>query len=203
VDVDGLVRAPIRQAPDVGQQVAPGDHLAGVQRQVVQQVELAPAEVQPRPVQGGLVPGRVQPQAADLELASVRRPALGGAAQDRPDPRVDLAGPERLDHIVVGARVQHPDDLCLVVACRDHHHRYRADRAHHPQRLVAAETGQAEVEQDQVGGRVEDVLQRVHRARHAGHGVAAFGESPDEGPPDGGVVLDQQQLCHGHEVTRA
>jgi hypothetical protein len=65
VDIDGLVGAAVGHAPDVSEQVTPGDHLAGMECQVVQQVELAPAQIQWRTVQGGLVPVRVQPQAAD------------------------------------------------------------------------------------------------------------------------------------------
>jgi len=40
--------------------------LFGVQRQVVQQVELAAAQVQPRAVQGGLVRVDVEPEPADF-----------------------------------------------------------------------------------------------------------------------------------------
>jgi len=54
-----------------------------------------------------------------------------------PHPRLDLAGPEWLDHVVVGAGVEHPDDLGLVVAGGDDDHGHRADRADHPQCLVA------------------------------------------------------------------
>src|SRR4249919_3177644 len=46
MDIDGLVGAAVGHAPDVSEQVTPGDHLAGVECQVVQQVELAPAQIQ-------------------------------------------------------------------------------------------------------------------------------------------------------------
>src|SRR5262252_9461207 len=45
VDVHRLVGPAVGHPPHVGEQVPPGDHLAGVQGQVVQQVELAPAQV--------------------------------------------------------------------------------------------------------------------------------------------------------------
>src|SRR5690606_29014681 len=41
VDVDGLVRAAVRELPDLRQQLALADDLAGARGQVVQQVELA------------------------------------------------------------------------------------------------------------------------------------------------------------------
>ena len=69
VHVDGLVRAAVGQPPDVGEQVTAGHHLSGPQRQVVQEVELAAAEVERRAVQVGLVPVRVQPQPPDRQQA--------------------------------------------------------------------------------------------------------------------------------------
>jgi hypothetical protein len=122
--------------------------------QVVEQVELAPAQLEPGAVQGGLVCVRVQPQAADLERAGRTRAGAGRPAQHGADPGVDLARAERLDHVVVSPRVEHPDDLGLIVARGDHHDRDGCDGPHHPQGLVPAEIGQPEVEQDQVRRRV-------------------------------------------------
>jgi len=93
-------------------------------------------------------------------------------AGDRPaehcaDPGLDLARAERLDDVVVRAGVEHPDDLGLVVASGDHHDGNRADGAHHPQRLVPADVGEAQIEQDQVRRRGQQVLERAHGGRHA------------------------------------
>jgi len=75
----------------------------------------------------------------------------------------------------------------------------RAHRAHHAQCLVAAEIGQPEVEQDQVGRRVENVPRRRHRARRRSHRVPVLGENPDQRAADRRVVLYQQKLRHGTE----
>src|SRR5215472_19386934 len=68
-DMNGyrLVGPAVGYAPHVGEQVPPGDHLAGVQREVVQQVELPPAQVQGGAVQGRHVRADVQPEPADLQ----------------------------------------------------------------------------------------------------------------------------------------
>ena len=79
VHVDGLVRSAVGQPPDVGEQVTAGHHLPGPQCQIVQEVELAAAEVERRAVQGGLMPVRVQPQPADRQQAG--RPGSPGAAR--------------------------------------------------------------------------------------------------------------------------
>ena len=49
------------------EQVPPGDYLPRVSGQVVQQLELAPAEVEAHPVEGDLMGARVQPEAAHLK----------------------------------------------------------------------------------------------------------------------------------------
>src|SRR5215471_6379399 len=77
VDVHRLVGPAVGHPPHVGEQIPPGDHLAGVQREVVQQVELPPAQVEGRAVQGRHVRVDVQPESADLQraAAAVARPA--------------------------------------------------------------------------------------------------------------------------------
>src|SRR5262245_8149369 len=114
VHVDGLVRAAVRQVPDVREQVTAGCYLSLPQRQVMQQVEFAAAEIERRAVQGGLVTVWVEPEAADGEQVGGRLAAWGRPAEHRTDPGLDLARAERLDHIVVGPGVEHPDDLGLV-----------------------------------------------------------------------------------------
>jgi len=126
----------------MGQQIPPGDHLPRVQGQVVQQVELAPAEVDCLAVESDLMSARVQPEAGDLK----RVPGPGAARlcppQDRPDPGLDLVCPERLDDVVVRPCVKRPDDLGLIVARGDDQHGHGADGTDHAQRFLPAEVGQ-------------------------------------------------------------
>src|SRR5579871_758689 len=70
VHVHRLVGPAVGHPPHVGEQIPPGDHLPGMQREVVQQVELPPAQVERRPIQGRHVRVDVQPQPADLQRAA-------------------------------------------------------------------------------------------------------------------------------------
>ena len=69
-----------------------------------------------------------------------------GPAQQRGDPGRQVLAGERLDHVVVGAVVEQPDDLRLLVPGGRDDDRGRGDRAHHLQRLAAVQVGEAEVE---------------------------------------------------------
>ena len=96
VDVDGLVRAAVGHPPDMGQQIPPGHHLAALQRQVVQQVELAPAQVQPcPPSRVASCPVRIELQAADHERAGVGPPPRGRPRGAAPPGSGCRSGPAR------------------------------------------------------------------------------------------------------------
>src|SRR5260370_3937961 len=96
VDVHRPVSAAERHLPDMREQVPPADHLSCVEGQVMQQVELAPAQVKCHSVEGDLMGASVQPKAANLKWL----PGLGTARlstpQDRPDPAPNPVRPERL-----------------------------------------------------------------------------------------------------------
>ena len=86
------------------------------------------------------------PTRTTSRLARRRRPAC-----DRPNPREQLAEPERLDEIVVGAHLE-PDDLVDLLALGgDHDDRDARAGAELPAHRQAVHVGQAEVEQDEVG----------------------------------------------------
>ena len=53
------------------------------------------------------------------------------------------------------------------------------------------------------GGADDDLLERVHGGRGAGHGVSALGQRADEGMADRRVVFHQQELRHIADGSRA
>ena len=186
----------------MSEQIPPGDHLARVAGQVVQQVELALAEVKFHAVESGLMGARVQPKAADLKwLGGVLGAVPFRTPQDRPDPGIDLVRPERLDHVIICAGIQRPDDFGLVVTRGDYQHSHRADGTDHAQRLLPAEVGQPKIEEHGIGRRLENLLQRGRCRGCAGDRMAAFRQGTNQRVPDGGIVLYQQQLRHNTTVT--
>ena len=106
-----------------------------------------------------------------------RRRAAGAAAQQRADPRRELGQLERLDDVVVGARVEALDAIGDRVARGDDQHRPRvaapAQRAQHVEAFLAR---QPEVEQHEV----VDVLGERH-----------FGGAAVAHPVDREAVLPQ------------
>ena len=66
----------------------------------------------------------------------------------------------------------------------------------------AAEIRQPEVEQDEVGRRLEDVPQRGHGAGRGGDRMSVLGEHPDQRGADRRVVFHKQKLCHETKVAR-
>ena len=161
----------------------------------MQQVELAGRQLQRAPVDAGLPGARVDPQPADHDLG-VRGVLARPAAQDRADPRVELRGAEGLDDVVVGTRVEHRDDLGLVVAGRGDDDRDPADAAEHPQYGCAVDVGEPEVEHDDVRAVPDGVLQPGQPGRGGGDGVPALGQPAHERGADRRVVLDDQDLGH-------
>ena len=129
--------------------------------------------------------------------------AIAGAAQHRPDPGVDLPWPERLDQVVVGSRIEGADDVSFVVSRRRDDDWHLAHRPEHPQGFIAVQARESQVEDDQVGWRSYNPLQRIEGARSAGHGVSALGQRAYERMADRRVVLHEQQLRHTADASRA
>ena len=75
------------------------------------------------------------------------------APQERLDPAHQLAQPERLGQVVVGAELEADDLVDLVVARRQDEDRHLgAGRAEAAEDLEAVHAGQADVEHDEVRG---------------------------------------------------
>src|SRR6476661_9439340 len=118
VHVDRSVRATPGELPDLGEQVALGHYLARSPGQREQQVELLAGQIDRAPVDDNFSAAGVDRQAADRDQRFLV--GLSGAAQNRADSGGQLGCGERLDHVVIGAEVEQPDDLGFVVPGRSH-----------------------------------------------------------------------------------
>ena len=124
-----------------------------------------------------------------------------GPPEHRPDPRLELAGLERLEHVVVGAGVERLHHALVVVPRGGHDDRHRRDRAQHPQQLAAVEVGQAQVEDDEVRTFLHRLLQPGQRGAGRADRVAALAQRADQRRADALVVLHDQELGHVATLT--
>ena len=199
VRVDRLLGAAVRLVPDLGEELLLGDDGAAVARQVEQEVELLAAQLERLTGERRGARRGIDHEVGDLDRgrAVAREPP-----QQRSDAGVDLLGRERLHDVLVGAGVEQPDDLPLVVARGADDHGDVAHRSQHLQEVAAVDVGEAEVEDHDVGRLVDDRLQRGQSERRLGDPVAARGERVDERDPDAIVVLDDEHLGHAARVRR-
>ncbi len=179
-----------RVAPDLLVQARAVEHLAGMAEEEMQQIELAPGEAEVAVAAPGRVRARVQRDVADRRHRLRRR---WPPAQQRVQARGHLFEGERLDDVVVGARLEPADAvLDLVARGQDADGHVVAAVAQLAQDLEAVEVGHPEVEQDHRGS---DGLRRGERGAPAGrpHDAEALELEPgSDGAPDRGVVVDEQ-----------
>ena len=137
--------------------------------------------------------------ASDRTVASVRL----GPPQQRAQPRLQLAQRERLDQVVVGARVEPRDAVVDGVARGEHQHRRPVAAGAHPAaHLQPVDPGHRDVEHDGVAVAAAQRLERdapVGRERHV---VAREPQGAVERRPHRGLVVDHQNtLSHAREPT--
>ncbi len=140
--------------------------------------------------QVGLTPAEAQ--------ARGRTRALGTAAQHGFHARQQLAQPEGLDDVVIGAQPQPAHAVVLLAAGRQHDHgTARAGQTHLPQDLETVDAGQHEVEQQQVAVAREALLETGVAVRGLHHVEALKTQRVDQATPDRRVVFDHQH-AFGH-----
>ena len=118
------------------------------------------------------------------------------APQDRPDAAAQLRDPDRLGHVVVGARLEREDDVGLAVARGEGDH-VGASPAARRRRQTSTPSGpgaEADVEQHEV----EVWGQRVERGAALGgldDGVAVRAEGTRHDVAQVGLVLDDEDAA--------
>ena len=117
--------------------------------------------------------------------------AVVGAAQQRPQPRLQLAQRERLDQVVVGADVEPLHAVVDRVARGKHQNRRAvAGLAHPAGQLESVEAGHQDVEDDRVGGASREHVERLFAVGRELDLVVVELQGTLERPPDRGFVVD-------------
>ena len=129
----------------------------------------------------------------ERELVGLR--ALLGAAEDRLDPRGELARRERLRDVVVGAELEADDPVGLLVAGGQHDHRHGRALAHLAADVEPVHPGQADVEHDDADRVARQLDERVLAARDPDDRVAVALEVGAHEPGDRVVVLDEEDVA--------
>jgi hypothetical protein len=135
-------------APNLVEQALARDHDALVAHQVLEQLELALGQLDRALAADHLVRVRVQRQVADAQR---RRAARRAPAQQRAHARQQLLALERLDQVVIGARIQPLHTRLQRVACGQDQDRHVIVGAQLARHLDAVELRQPEIEDHQVG----------------------------------------------------
>jgi len=188
VHVQRLGRAEPVLVPDLGHDALPPHHATGLGDEQREEVELL----------GGQLELSVAPPGA--ACADVHADRLGGdrvgdaAPQEGADPGEELGEPERLGDVVVGARVEAGDDVELIALGGEHEDRgARADGSDPATDLQSIDTGQPDVEDEQVVLPGERLPHRLVAVRDPVNLVPLTAQGPHEGLHDSLVVLGEEQ----------
>src|SRR3954451_1791830 len=145
-------------SPHLLAQHLPSEHLARLAGQCHEQVELQRREGDRLARPRDLVRRDVDRDVADRQLLG----RLGlGAPHPGADAGDELLGLERLDDVVVGARLQAEDDVDGVALSREHHDRHARLGADGPADVDAVHAGEHEVQQHDIGPQLTHGGQRT------------------------------------------
>src|SRR5262245_44921416 len=203
VGVDGIRRARAAARPGLVEQLVTRQRLAGVAEEAFEEGELARAEVDLAAASGD-PPGRFV-EADRTDLQDRRRPAgTGGSPRECPQPRRQLLVGERLDQVIVGARVEAAHPVVDRVAGGQHQDRQLGplppEATSH---LEARHVGQPDVENDRLDpGTVFGDRQAGLAVRSNVDDVAVLLEEPPECPAEALVVLDDEEMHRCPSVIR-
>ncbi|KIX78571.1 hypothetical protein SF12_08360 [Streptomyces sp. MBRL 601] len=197
MDVEGLGVAHVVGAPDPVDELHPGQHASGVAQQHLQEVELLERQVDLAAGDGDHVPVDVHPHRAGLQGLRYGLLRFAPAAQHGADAGDQLARGEGLGDVVVGPYLQ-PDDLVdLAVLGGDHDHRHVGAAAQLAADLGAGESGQHQVEQDQVGAVALELVEPLGPGGRDGDLEALLAEHVGQSVAEGFLILDDEHSGHG------
>ena len=153
----------------------------------VEELELAPGQLELAPATARRAPRGVDRHVGDLHR---QEPRLVRAAQQGMQPGDQLLQRERLDHVVVGARLQPTDSIVDLVARRQHADRdLRALRSQPGGHGHPVQVGHGHVEHEHLRLLLVDRLERLLPAARRTNREALEREGALEGGADGRVVV--------------
>jgi hypothetical protein len=140
-------------------------------------------------------------------VSAVRARRLG-PSQQRAQPRLELLQGERLDQVVVRARVEPGHAIVDRVARRQHQHRRPIARvAQSPAHLQPVDPGHRDIEDHRVLARVRQPVQRLAPVRGQRDVVAVKPQRTVQSGPHGGFVVDDEDAlvrcgfrCHQSKI---
>jgi hypothetical protein len=184
-------------------QLVTGEDAPRPRDQRPQQPELSPRQRHVGPRDGGLVTRGVDHQVADLDAPDLLLVRHAASAQNRPHARDQLARPERLGHVVVGAHLETDHDVRFLALGGQHHDRRPARLlalAQAAADLEAVQPGQHQVQQDQLRLPADGLLEALLAVRRGEDAEALALEVVPDHLDDVGVVLDDQDRRFRHGV---
>lgn len=148
---ESTVRSPGRDpvAPHLLEESRPAEDDVRRVREAEEEVELRRGQVHVHPVAAD-APASGIDQGPEPDRALVERGRPVRPAQERPDPRHELADAEGLAEVVVGADAEADLEVRLGVARGQHEHRHAAVALDPAADLEAVQAGEHEVEDDDV-----------------------------------------------------
>ena len=178
-------------APHLGQQALAADHLARVQKQVMEEPELAVGEIGDELAEPCLPAREVEDDGTGAQRVLV--PERRGAAQLDANPGEQLVEGERLRQVVGGAELE-PAQLRLQVGAggEDDHRQMRPRLMQLAQHLQAGEARQEQVQHDEIPAPRRRQLEPVPTVVRGHDGVTLCFESTREKCLDPRLVLDHK-----------
>src|SRR6267143_340013 len=181
-------------APHRLEDLAALEHPPRTAQEQRQQIELGPGEPQLAIRDRRLSRAGIEGERAGADRLVLRLGRLGGPAQHRAYARRDLARGERLEHVVVGAKLQADHAVRLLVTAGEDDHGHVTPLPQRAEEREPAPVRQHEVEDHEVGA----VRETARLAQRGGlfdlEAVAPERES--EALADGRLIVDEEDRCH-------
>ena len=194
--VESLGVAHVVGAPDTVDELHPGQHAPRVAEQNLEQLKLLERQLHLLAADGHDMPVDVHPDRTRLHDRADRLTDVAAAAQHCPHPGDQLAGRERLGHVVVRPQLQADDLVDLTVLRSQHDHGYVGPLPQAPAHLAARQTGQHEVKQHQVGAGAVEGLDGVGAGRADCDLESLLAQHVGQRVAEGFLILDNEHPSH-------